>query len=122
MSLTDAPAQRGRNRVTSRALGRVSAAVAADALGVDASSVSVDVNDDNGALGLSVSAPIRVVSLRRVVADPSAVERSGGSILDRASRAQGVIRDAVSELTGASVGRVAVRIEDASIRSERRVL
>lgn len=112
---------RGRNRITSRALNRVVAAVTADALGVKASRVGVDLADEKGLLVLTVTTPIRVVSLRRVHDGVGVVDRSGGSILDRAARAQEIIRDRVTEITGSAIGRVVVRLSGADIQEEERV-
>jgi uncharacterized alkaline shock family protein YloU len=112
---------RGRNRITSKALNRVVAAVTADALGVKASRVGVDLADEKGLLVLTVTTPIRVVSLARVHGGDGVVGRSGGSIVDRAARAQEVIRDRVNEITGSAIGRVTVRLSGADIQEEERV-
>jgi uncharacterized alkaline shock family protein YloU len=112
---------RGRTSVSSRALGRVASAVSATALGVDASSVGVDLTDDRGELVLTVQSPIRTVALDRVTGDVDVVARTGGSVLERASRAQGEIRTGVSELTGYRIARVVVRLKSADIRQEDRV-
>lgn len=114
-------ADRGRNRVTSKALNRIVAAVTADALGVTAGRVGVQLADEKGLLVLTVSTPIRVVALSRVHAGPAVVDRSGGSIIDRAARAQEVIRDRVNELTGSAIGRVTVRLTTVDIQNEERV-
>ena len=111
----------GRNRITSRALNRVVAAVTADALGVEASRVGVDLADEKGLLVLTVTTPIRVVSLNRVAEERAAVERAGGSIVSRAARAQETIRDRVNALTGSAVARVTVRLSAADIQKEGRV-
>jgi hypothetical protein len=113
--------RRGRNRIAGKALNRVVAAVTADALGVKASRVGVDLADERGLLVLTVTTPIRVIALSRVDAAGSAVGRAGGSVLDRAARAQETIRDRVNELTGSAVGRVTVRITSADIQNEERV-
>lgn len=112
---------RGRTSVSSRALGRVASAVSATALGVDASSVGVDLSDDRGELVLTVQSSVRAVALDRVTGDADVVARTGGSILERASRAQGQIRTGVSELTGYRIARVVVRLKSAEIRQEDRV-
>ncbi|WP_174523006.1 hypothetical protein [Herbiconiux solani] len=111
--------ERGRNRITTKALNRVVAAVTADALGVKASRVGVELADENGILVLTVTTPIRVVSLGRV--RDGAVARSGGSVVERAARAQETIRDRVNEITGSAVGRVTVRLSGADIQEEERV-
>ncbi|MET4702821.1 hypothetical protein [Frigoribacterium sp. UYMn621] len=112
---------RGRTSVSARALGRVASAVSASALGVDAATVGVDLSDERGELVLTVRSAIRSVSLDRVTTDPGVVARTGGSILERASRAQGQIRSRVNDLTGYRVARVVVRLQSADIRQEDRV-
>ena len=114
-------AQRGRTRITSKALNRVVSAVTADALGVDSNHVGVDLADRDGLLALTVTTPIRVVSLDRIQSDSSVVNRSGGSILDRAARAQGDIRERVTTLTGSQIARVIVKVSGVSIQPEERV-
>ncbi|PJJ63807.1 hypothetical protein [Compostimonas suwonensis] len=112
---------RGRTRVASKALNRVVTAVTAEALGVDVRHVAVELADHAGALALTVSTPIRVVSLGLVTSDPSAVRRAGGSVLDRTAQAQRVIRERVTTLTGSAIERVTVRISDVDIQPEARV-
>ena len=114
-------AQLGRNRITSKALNRVVSAVTADELGVNAGKIGVDLGDHEGALSLTITTPIRVVSLDRVQSDTSVVARSGGSILDRTARAQETIRTKVSSLTGSSIARVTVRVSGVDIQPEERV-
>ncbi|MCS5716383.1 hypothetical protein NVV95_17690 [Herbiconiux sp. CPCC 205716] len=116
-----APVRRGRNRIASKALNRVVAAVTAEALGVSASTVSVDLADSQGLLALTVSTPVRVVSLSRVEREPSSVIRSGGPILDRVAVAQDTIRTRVEQLTGSTIARVTVRVTGIDIRTEERV-
>ncbi len=114
-------ADRGRNRVTTKALNRIVAAVTADALGVTAARVGVALADEKGLLVLTVTTPIRVVSLSRVHDRPEVVDRAGGSIVDRAARAQETIRERVNALTGSAIGRVTVRLTAADIQQEERV-
>lgn len=111
----------GRTRVTPKALNRVVSAVTAETLGVDAGRVGVELADDAGALGLIVSTPIRVVSLKRVQSDRSWVERTGGSILERTVRAHETIRDRVSAVTGSAIGRVTVRVSGVNVEPGDRV-
>ncbi|GLK17799.1 hypothetical protein [Herbiconiux flava] len=113
--------RRGRNRIASKALNRVVAAVTAEALGVSASKVGVDLADSRGLLALTVSTPIRVVALSRVEREPSSVIRSGGPILDRVAAAQETIRTRVQQLTGSSIARVTVKVTGIDIRTEERV-
>ena len=112
---------RGRTRITSRALDRVASAVSADALGVDVKSVSVDLADGDGMLRLTVTAPIRVVSLARVHQGSAVIARTGGTVLERAALAQENIRSGVASLTGYSIGSVIVRLSGADIQKEERV-
>jgi uncharacterized alkaline shock family protein YloU len=118
---TSGTARLGRNRIASKALNRVVAAVTAEALGVSASTVGVDLADSRGLLALTVSTPIRVVALGRVEREPSSVIRSGGPILDRVAAAQETIRTRVQDLTGSSIARVTVKVTGIDIRTEERV-
>ena len=117
----DGAGQRGRNRITNKSLKAVVSAVTADTLGVDARRVVVDLSDQKGALAVSVTTSIRVVSLDRVHGEPSVVARSGGSIMERTTHAQESIRDRVNYLTGYTIGRVTVRVSGLSIQPEERV-
>jgi hypothetical protein len=114
-------AQRGRTTISSRALDRVAAAVSAEALGVGSGQVSVDLSDHSGDLAIAVRSPIRIPPLRRIQADPATLERSGGTLLERAAQAQEQIGSRVGELTGSSVGSVTVRLTGAVVITERRV-
>jgi uncharacterized alkaline shock family protein YloU len=114
-------AQRGRTRITSKALNRVVSAVTGDALGVDSGRVGVDLADRDGLLGLTVTTPIRVVSLARIESDASVVGRSGGTIIDRSRQAQETIRDRVTEITGSSIDSVTVKVSGVDIQPEERV-
>ena len=120
-----APAQqstvRGRTRITSTALQRVVGAVAGDALGVEAKHVDTTLTDHGGTLDLTVHAPITVISIARLQAEPEALERSGGSILDRCAAAEHTIRDRISTMTGYTIRRVTVRLTDIRIQQEKRV-
>jgi len=120
-ALTGVPAGVGRTRVTSRALSSLAGAVAADALGVPASTVRIELSDAAGALSLVVAGPVRLPSLERIAADPGVVARTGGSVLERAEKAQEQIRRRVSDLSGSAVTRVVVRITGTDIRQESRV-
>jgi len=120
-ALLGVPAGLGRTRVTSRALNSLAGAVAADALGVPANTIRVELSDDSGTLALVVAGPVRLPSLERVAADPGVVARTGGSILKRGERAQEEIRRRVSDLSGSAVTRVVVRITGTEIRQESRV-
>ncbi len=108
----------GRTRVTERALARVASAVSAEALGVAAEHMKVSVEDQDGLLGLSVRGPIRVPPLARL---QRGTTPQPDTLLDRCSRAQVEIRRRVTELTGASVGAVTIRVTGVHLRREVRV-
>lgn len=112
---------RGRDVVAAKAMESVVRAVTADALGVASKSVQADLDDDGGRLAIAVRAPIRVVSIDRLQREPAALERSGGSVLDRTATAERTIAARVTELTGSAVRRVGVRITGADVSTERRV-
>ena len=114
-------AQRGTTRLTAKALTRLVSAVAGDALGVDAGSVSVDLDDHNGKLALRLRTPVRVPSLARIREQPGALERSGGPLLERVDTAKTTIRDRVQSLTGSHVGLVTIRVTGLNIKAEERV-
>ncbi len=120
-TLGNGPAPGGRTRITTRALARVVAAIAAETLGVDLGAVDVGLDDDHGLLVLTVSAPIRAASLTRVAQDPAVVERTGGPLLARATAAQRTIGERVAAMTGARIGRVTLRLSGTRIRLERHV-
>ncbi|WEO77425.1 hypothetical protein BJQ94_19075 [Cryobacterium sp. SO2] len=111
--------QRGLTHISSRAMTRVVSAVAADALGIAPSQVSVDLADAAGRLDVTVRAPIRVLPLDRADSAPDA--QGEDSILARAEQSQHHIRGAVGELTGADIAGVTVRLTSARIRLPRRV-
>ncbi|WP_174774761.1 hypothetical protein [Cryobacterium sp. HLT2-28] len=102
-------------------MNRLVCAVAADELGVNPSTVGAEITDDLGKLALTVSAPIRIVSLTQVHRDPSVVRRMGGTIVDRAERARQHIQHRVGELTGSTLSKVTVRLTGADIQPESRV-
>jgi len=108
---------RGRTRITERAMSRLVSAVTADTLGVRPDQVTVDLADASGRLDLSMQAPIRVRPLERGDG-PAPME---GTILDRTERAQHDIRNIVTELTGAQISGVTVRLTGAHIRVPKRV-
>lgn len=119
--MSDTPASRGRTVIAARAIEKVVRAVTADQFGVEAKRVSADLTDDGGRLDLAVRTPIRVVSIGRLQDDPQSVARSGGSITDRAGRAESTIVDQVVAITGSTVSKLALRFTSADIRQERRV-
>ncbi|MET4783535.1 hypothetical protein [Glaciihabitans sp. UYNi722] len=110
----------GRNRVSSRAIKGVVSAITAEAMGVTARQVGVELADDKGLLEVTTSAAISVISLTATGRKAMQSDVSG-SIIDRATAAQTTIRDRVRELTGSSIGRVNLRLNDAHIEGEERV-
>jgi hypothetical protein len=107
-------ARHGRTTITSRAVRRVVSAVTAEALDVDASDVSVELDDDGGKLHVTAQAPLRIRPLGEV-------DRRSGTVLSRLSTAQSTIRTRCLELTGSTIGRVDLRITGADLRERRRV-
>ena len=123
---TPAPALRGQalsghNRISTQALTSLAKAAAAAALDVDAEDVRADWTDDDGLLALSLVTPIRIPPLKSVAADPTQVERFGGSIWDRTVQAKTRILETVTELSGARLSRVDIRISGARISEGGRV-
>lgn len=98
----------GRTRVGVKALRAVATAVTAEAMGVDTRDVSVDLVDDDGLLGVSVTTAIALPSL----AGP---QRTTTTALDRAAETQTVVRDRMLALTGSTVGTVDLRLTTARI-------
>lgn len=108
---TDAVTTHGRNHITTRALKQVVAAVTAEAMGVSARQVGVQLGDAAGLLQVIASAAIGVPDL---TASPRAADATD-SIIVRATAAQATIRDQVLRLTGSRVGRVTLQLNDAHI-------
>ena len=115
------PDQRGRTRITSRALDRIVSRVTADAFGVDQKRVSLEIEDARGDLSLRVKTPLRVPSLDEIADDPARVAAGGGAVLERANRAQEDIRQHVQTITGSTVARVIVEITGADVKPQKRV-
>ena len=123
---TPAPTVRGQalsghNRISTQALTSLAKAAAANALGVNAQDVRADWADDDGLLALSLVTPISIPPLSAVALDPARVERSGGSIWDRTVKAKALILETVTELSGARLSRVDIRISGATINEGGRV-
>jgi hypothetical protein len=123
---TPAPTVRGQalsghNRISTQALTSLAKAAAANALGVDAQDVRADWADDDGLLALSLVTPISIPPLKAVALDPARVERTGGSIWDRTVKAKARILETVTELSGARLSRVDIRISGATISEGGRV-
>lgn len=119
--MSDDRPSRGRTVITARAIERIVRAVTADQFDVQAKAVSADMTDQDGRLDLAIKTPIRVVSIARVQDDGRSVERSGGSIVERAQRSEAAIIQQVGALTGSDVSSLSLRFTGAEIRQERRV-
>ena len=110
----------GRNRIATRAIRSVVAAVAATELGASAKSVGVELVDDDGALAVTVSAPVGVASLTAVSSGRLTLAGTP-SVVERAGAARATIRNRVQDLTGSSIGPVNVRLTAARIEGDERV-
>ncbi len=111
----------GHNRISTQALTSLAKAAAAAALDVDAQDVRADWTDDDGLLALSLVTPISMPPLKSVALDPTRVERFGGSIWDRTVQAKTRILETVTELSGARLSRVDIRISGARISEGGRI-
>ncbi|MET1086414.1 MAG: hypothetical protein ABWY04_04730 [Arthrobacter sp.] len=111
----------GHNRISTQALTSLAKAATAQFLGVEAEDVRADWADDDGMLALSVVTPISIPPLNAVVADASRVDAAGGSIRDRTITAKTRILATVTELSGARLSRVDIRISGAKISEGGRV-
>lgn len=121
-----APAVRGQafsghNRISTQALTSLAKAAAASALGVDAQDVRANWTDDDGLLALSLVTPIKIPALMGVVRDPTRIAAFGGSIWERAIAAKEEILTKVTELSGARLSRVDIRISSAHVTERSRV-
>ncbi|WP_426997925.1 hypothetical protein [Pseudarthrobacter sp. N5] len=111
----------GHNRISTQALTSLAKAAAAEALGVASQDVRAEWSDDDGLLALSLVSPIKIPSLTEVLRDPGRVAGVGGSILARTVSAKSRIMARVTELSGAELSRVDVRISGARITEGGRV-
>lgn len=118
--VADEDKQNGRTTLSAHALTRVAAAVTADAVGMRATQVKVDLSDLNGLVAIAVRAPARVPTLESIRADHSGIDRVGG-LVSRAAMAQSTIRARFSELTGAKTAHVTLHLTSADIRNDGRV-
>lgn len=111
----------GHNRISTQALTSVARAAAAEALGVPPQDVRADWTDDDGLLALSLVTPVAVPSLTSVLRDRARVAGFGGPVWDRAVAAKAQILHRVTELSGAQLSRVDIRISGARVSDGRRV-
>ena len=103
----------GRVSVTTRALERTVAAIAAARLGAPIADVSIRLTDDAGLLAVAVTGPLTAPPLRA----PS--ETRG--MRTRVDTLRDGIREDVEAIAGSRVGRVSVKVSRAIISEERRV-
>jgi hypothetical protein len=111
----------GHTRISTQALTSVAQAAAAEALGVTPHEVRAEWSDDDGLLALSLVAPIAAPALTAVLRDPGRVAGFGGTMWDRAVAARSDILQRVTELSGARLSRVDIRISGASMSEGGRV-
>ncbi len=111
----------GHNRISNQALTSVAQAAAGEALGVPPHGVRAEWSDDDGLLALSLVTPISVPTLAAVLRDPERVAATGGSIRERAVAAKAEILRRVTELSGAQLSRVDIRISGTTVREGGRV-
>ncbi|RNL49891.1 hypothetical protein [Arthrobacter oryzae] len=111
----------GHNRISNQALTSVARAAAGEALGVPPHAVRAEWSDDDGLLALSLVTPIAVPPLGAVLRDPMRVTALGGSIRERVVAAKTRILHRVTELSGAKLSRVDIRISGATVREGGRV-
>jgi hypothetical protein len=114
-------AMAGHNRISTQALTSVARAAAGEALGVPAQDVRAEWSDDDGLLALSLVTRVTIPPLPVVLRDPGRIAGFGGSIWERAVAAKAEILQRVTELTGAQLSRVDIRISGATVRGGGRV-
>lgn len=114
-------AMAGHNRISTQALTSVAQAAAGNALGVPAHDVRAEWSDDDGLLALSLVMPVAVPPLTVVLRDPGRVAGFGGSIWERTVAAKTEIRSRVTELTGAQLSRVDIRVSGVTVSGGGRV-
>ncbi|KAD4060586.1 hypothetical protein GD627_00275 [Arthrobacter yangruifuii] len=116
--MTGAPLA-GHNRISTQALTSTAQAAAAEYFGVPAQQVRVQWADERGLLALSVFLPIALPPLQTLT--PAMLQRSGGTVWERAHAAKPVLLRRVAELTGSRLSRVDIRITGALPAEGRRV-
>ncbi|MET4060651.1 hypothetical protein ABIB35_002202 [Arthrobacter sp. UYP6] len=116
-----APGYAGHNRISTQALTSTAKAAAAEFFRVPAAQIRVSWSDDQGMLALSLALPVSLPPLNRIAADPDLLNRTGGSVWDRAHAAKPLLKDKVTELTGSLVSRVDVRLTGVQLEEGSRV-
>lgn len=99
---------RGRTTVAPRALNSLVCALTADIFNIEARPVRVDLSDRGGLLALTIHTPVRVAALNTTRHSPGVTGASGGTLIQQAANAQTLIRQRVTELTGAEVAHVTI--------------
>ncbi|MFJ6418890.1 hypothetical protein [Paeniglutamicibacter sp. NPDC091659] len=97
----DAEQHHGYTRVSAQALNSTARAVAGGLFGVDPYMVRVFLRDDAGFLALGINLPLPIAG---------GVGLPAGSLLDRVRAQRTLLGEKFTELTGAMVSRVDVRI------------
>lgn len=113
--------QRGRTTVTPRALNSLASALMAEAFGIAAKAVQVDLSDQNGLLALTIRTPIRVSSLNKVRQRAQIATTRQNTILQRVTDAQTMIQERVTALTGSNVAHVTIRLNGVDTDESRSV-
>lgn len=115
-----APGRAGHTRITARALTRVIEAITAEAFGINPESVTVDIHDVRGRLGLTTRVALPVPDLLQAAHPGSGTDQTE-SVYAHASRARAVIIRRAALVAGAEVARVDILITAAHQGQEARV-
>lgn len=113
---TEAPLHRGRIVIKPRVYEKVTQEVAADALRVERSAISVSISEGSRGIGVRLVAPLPVPDL-----DDTAAIQTGAPVLERAALIQAEVRDRVAPLIGRDVARVDLTITGAIVAQKKRV-
>ncbi|NKX55015.1 hypothetical protein [Arthrobacter mobilis] len=111
----------GHTRVSTQALTTTAQGVAAEVIGISPELVRATWRDDNGSLALSLSLPVGIPSLDRVLADPRLVAGFNGSVRDRVQAAKSEILERIARISGSALSRVDIRVTGARIQEGGRV-
>lgn len=100
----------GQTTVTPRALDRMAAAIAAEFFGVMPNAVDVKVADHHGLIGLTIATPIPVPVLTATEQHATRAQPDQQPILQQVTTAQDHLHQRFTDLTGAQVGHVTIRV------------
>lgn len=106
----------GRTVVHDRVILKVVEQLCATALLVDRSSVIAKVSSTRGGMTVTVASPLSIPPL-----DDDIAVHAAGSIVDRLSATQAVLRERIGQVTGREVARVNITITGAILGEARRV-